>query len=86
MAAVLQDVQIMAEEGHGRAPPRQVGSLELEGQPSGLPAGEHARLTLPGSPISAAGQLDTQDQSGAACFCSGCARKSGLHFSPPPSL
>ncbi|CAK0779361.1 hypothetical protein CVIRNUC_004754 [Coccomyxa viridis] len=33
-----QDAQSMAEEGQGFAPPRQFGSLELEGQPSGLPA------------------------------------------------
>ena len=50
MGAVPQDLQVMAEEGHGVAPPRQFGSLELEGQPSGLPAGERACLTLPSCP------------------------------------
>ena len=86
MLAVPQDVQIMAEEGQGSAPPRQFGSLELEGQPSGLPAGECAYLILPVSPSSAAGLLDMQDGAGAAQCCSGSMRKSCLHVSPTPSL
>ena len=90
MAAVPQDVQVMAEEGQGPAPPRQFGSLELEGQPSGLSAGERACLILPVLPFClrrAAGRLlDMQDRTGAACFCSGCVRKSCIHSSPTPSL
>ena len=58
MPAVLQDVQVMAEEGHGVAPPRQFGSLELEGQPSGLPAGGPTCLIQPVSPFSAAELLN----------------------------
>ena len=48
----------MAEEGHGVAPPRQFGSLELEGQASSLPAGGRACLIQPVLPFSAAELLD----------------------------
>ena len=58
MAAVPQDAQSMAEEGQGFAPPRQFGSLELEGQPSGLPAGGRTCLIQPVSPFSAAELLN----------------------------
>ena len=81
----------MAEEGQGPAPPRQFGSLELEGQPSGLSAGERACLILPVLPFClrrAAGRLLDDAGSHRSCYASaaGCVRKSCIHSSPTPSL
>ena len=79
MAAVPQDVQVMAEEGQGPAGHRQFGSLELEGQPSSLPAGGRACLLQPVLPFSAAQLLAdriTQELQASAV----------LHLCPTPSL